>query len=198
VWFRLGLVWFGLVWRVDAVKMMTVVSAPIRVPNANPQPTRPPDRHPQAQMSTLQASLADAERRVFESELIRRKLHNTIQVRARLRPPGSGTLLGLADGRLLSWPPAVVSQHHDYPCDVPHPSHTRAQPQPAQSKHPRTPRHRRRRRSSRATSAYSAACAPHCRARWRARAAGRSPWPPLSPPTGTCWAGGWRLWCRGR
>lgn len=33
----------------------------------------------QAQLATLQASLADAERRVFESELIRRKLHNTIQ-----------------------------------------------------------------------------------------------------------------------
>ncbi|KAI8469221.1 MAG: kinesin-like protein [Monoraphidium minutum] len=32
-----------------------------------------------AQLSTLQESLADAERRVFESELIRRKLHNTIQ-----------------------------------------------------------------------------------------------------------------------
>jgi hypothetical protein len=36
---------------------------------------------PQAQLSTLQASLADAERRVYESELIRRKLHNTIQAR---------------------------------------------------------------------------------------------------------------------
>lgn len=34
----------------------------------------------QAQLATLQESLADAERRVFESELIRRKLHNTIQV----------------------------------------------------------------------------------------------------------------------
>ena len=35
----------------------------------------------QAQLSSLQGSLADAERRVYESELIRRKLHNTIQVR---------------------------------------------------------------------------------------------------------------------
>jgi len=35
----------------------------------------------QAQLSSLQTSLADAERRVYESELIRRKLHNTIQVR---------------------------------------------------------------------------------------------------------------------
>jgi hypothetical protein len=34
----------------------------------------------QAQLQSLQASLADAERRVYESELIRRKLHNTIQV----------------------------------------------------------------------------------------------------------------------
>ncbi|GBF87705.1 kinesin [Raphidocelis subcapitata] len=32
-----------------------------------------------SQLSTLQSSLEDAERRVFESELIRRKLHNTIQ-----------------------------------------------------------------------------------------------------------------------
>jgi hypothetical protein len=43
----------------------------------------------QAQLTTLQASLADAERRVFESELIRRKLHNTIQVRRRVRRGGS-------------------------------------------------------------------------------------------------------------
>jgi hypothetical protein len=35
----------------------------------------------QAQLQSLQTSLADAERRVYESELIRRKLHNTIQVR---------------------------------------------------------------------------------------------------------------------
>jgi hypothetical protein len=35
---------------------------------------------PQVQLSSLQTSLADAERRVYESELIRRKLHNTIQV----------------------------------------------------------------------------------------------------------------------
>lgn len=35
----------------------------------------------QVQLSSLQTSLADAERRVYESELIRRKLHNTIQVR---------------------------------------------------------------------------------------------------------------------
>lgn len=34
----------------------------------------------QVQLSSLQTSLADAERRVYESELIRRKLHNTIQV----------------------------------------------------------------------------------------------------------------------
>eukprot|EP00775_Hariotina_reticulata_P007822 gene7822-8019_t len=33
----------------------------------------------QAQLKLLQDSLADAERRVYESELIRRKLHNTIQ-----------------------------------------------------------------------------------------------------------------------
>jgi hypothetical protein len=35
----------------------------------------------QVQLTSLQSSLADAERRVYESELIRRKLHNTIQVR---------------------------------------------------------------------------------------------------------------------
>jgi hypothetical protein len=37
--------------------------------------------HLQVQLTSLQGSLADAERRVYESELIRRKLHNTIQVR---------------------------------------------------------------------------------------------------------------------
>jgi hypothetical protein len=34
----------------------------------------------QAQVQQLQAAFSDAERRVYESELIRRKLHNTIQV----------------------------------------------------------------------------------------------------------------------
>jgi hypothetical protein len=42
---------------------------------------RPPPFAPQAQLKTLQESLADAERRVFEGELARRKLHNTIQAR---------------------------------------------------------------------------------------------------------------------
>jgi hypothetical protein len=49
---------------------------------------------PQGQIEQLQASLTDAERRVFESELIRRQLHNTIQelkgnirVFCRVRPP---------------------------------------------------------------------------------------------------------------
>ena len=48
----------------------------------------------QAQVATLRESLADAERRASESELIRRKLHNTIQelkgnirVFCRVRPP---------------------------------------------------------------------------------------------------------------
>uniref|UniRef100_A0A383VYM2 Kinesin-like protein n=1 Tax=Tetradesmus obliquus TaxID=3088 RepID=A0A383VYM2_TETOB len=57
----------------------------------------------QAQLQGLQASLADAERRVYESELIRRKLHNTIQelkgnirVFARVRPPSSSEMS--ADG----------------------------------------------------------------------------------------------------
>lgn len=48
----------------------------------------------QAQLQSLQACLADAERRVYESELIRRRLHNTIQVSS----PDSGPdlFVGLA------------------------------------------------------------------------------------------------------
>lgn len=35
----------------------------------------------QAQVSKLQGALSDAERRVLEGEMVRRKLHNVIQVR---------------------------------------------------------------------------------------------------------------------
>lgn len=38
-------------------------------------------------MESLQGSLADAERRVYEGELVRRKLHNIIQVRVLLAGP---------------------------------------------------------------------------------------------------------------
>jgi hypothetical protein len=46
----------------------------------------------QVQLTSLQSSLADAERRVYESELIRRKLHNTIQVGSQLPPSRSVAL----------------------------------------------------------------------------------------------------------
>lgn len=49
-----------------------------------------------SQVASLQAALADAERRVFEGEVVRRKLHNlvmelkgNIRVFCRVRPPPS-------------------------------------------------------------------------------------------------------------
>lgn len=57
-----------------------------------------------AQISAMTLSLTDAERRVYESELIRRKLHNTIQelkgnirVFCRVRPPLNAELEDAAD-----------------------------------------------------------------------------------------------------
>ncbi len=38
-------------------------------------------------MESLQGSLTDAERRVYKGELVRRKLHNIIQVRGLLAGP---------------------------------------------------------------------------------------------------------------
>lgn len=61
-----------------------------------PSPTSKTHTQPnqQGQLRELQESLAAAERRVFESELVRRKLHNAIQelkgsvrVICRVRPP---------------------------------------------------------------------------------------------------------------
>ena len=52
-------------------------------------PYCPPQIHEyKAQVLSLQSSLADAEKRVFEGEQIRRILHNTIQVRQ--ARPGAG------------------------------------------------------------------------------------------------------------
>lgn len=53
----------------------------------------------QVQLTSLQGSLADAERRVYESELIRRKLHNTIQVYRQL-PRSRSAALAHAVGRV--------------------------------------------------------------------------------------------------
>jgi kinesin family protein C1 len=68
---------------------------------------------PQAQIEKLQASLTDAERRVYESELIRRKLHNTIQelkgnirVFCRVRPANQNETKEVADSMAVDFPSA--------------------------------------------------------------------------------------------
>ena len=68
-------------------------------------------------MATLQGSLADAERRVYESELIRRKLHNTIQelkgnirVFCRVRPPSSAEMADKASTAIATEFPTTGKQ----------------------------------------------------------------------------------------
>jgi hypothetical protein len=120
-----------------------------------------------AQLTTLQASLADAERRVFESELMRRKLHNTIQVRALCSPAPRAR----PRGRVQCAPPCAhtcTPTARQLPSSPSPPPHLPTPPPPP--------------RSSRATSACSAACGRRCRARSRRRAAAPSRSRRRSPP----------------
>lgn len=65
----------------------------------------------QAQVASLSESLADAERRVYEGELVRRKLHNIIQVGQSVASSSGSTDMpkGITNTRLVKDLPAVSS-----------------------------------------------------------------------------------------